>query len=63
VTEEILGANDPKNRDLSMIKTCEFCGRRYHPRRNSYQVVSRFCSQECARKSRRGPGTYGARQA
>lgn len=55
MTEEILGANDPKNRDIKIVKTCECCGRRYHPRRNSYQTISRFCSQECAKKARRGP--------
>lgn len=47
-------ANDPKNRDLSIVKACDFCGEEYHPRKNSYQVVSRFCSAECARKGMRG---------
>ncbi|MFC2004855.1 hypothetical protein ACFLUY_01380 [Chloroflexota bacterium] len=49
--QPIFGSDDPKNRDLTMVKTCEACGRRYHPRKNSYQITSRFCSQECARKS------------
>jgi len=51
--EMIYGAND-SFRDKSMIKICEFCGRKYHPRRNSYQALSRFCSQLCVKKSRRG---------
>lgn len=47
-------ADDPKNRDLNIIKTCDFCGDQYHPRKNSYQVTSRFCSAECSRKGVRG---------
>jgi len=27
-------------RDLSITKTCENCGKKYHPRKNSYQAVS-----------------------
>jgi hypothetical protein len=50
----VKGADDPKNRDLRIVKTCETCGALYHPRKNSYQIISRFCSQECARKARRG---------
>lgn len=46
-------ADDPKNRDLSIVKKCDWCGDEYHPRRNSYQVVSRFCSAECSRKGMR----------
>jgi hypothetical protein len=40
-------------RDLSITKVCETCGKEYHPRKNSYQYVSRFCSQLCARKRRK----------
>ena len=47
-------SDDPKNRDLSIVKACDGCKEEYHPRRNSYQVVSRFCSAECARKGLRG---------
>ena len=46
-------ADDPKNRDLKIIKVCDWCGEKYHPRRNSYQIVSRFCSAECSRKGTR----------
>lgn len=46
-------ADDPKNRDLSMVKTCDFCHEEYHPRKNSYQILSRFCSAECTRKGTR----------
>ena len=51
-------ANDPKNRDLKIIKTCDTCGEEYHPRKNSYQTISRFCSAECARKGRNKSGAY-----
>ncbi len=47
ITEE-----DTKNRDLSVIKVCETCGRQYHPRRNGYQTTSKYCSALCARKKR-----------
>lgn len=46
-------SDDPKNRDLKIVKTCDWCKEQYHPRRNSYQVTSRFCSAECARKGNR----------
>lgn len=51
--ESILFADDPKNRDLSIVKTCENCGCKYHPRKNSYQTTSRFCSQACVRGARK----------
>lgn len=51
--KQILGSDDPKNRDLSIVKTCDHCGRLYHPRRNSYQTISKYCSQDCFRKARR----------
>lgn len=54
--ETILGFNDPKNRDLKIIKICDNCGRKYHPRKNSYQMTSRFCSQLCTKKYRRSKG-------
>jgi hypothetical protein len=31
--EKILSAGDPK-RDQTIIKTCDTCGIKYHPRRN-----------------------------
>ena len=50
-------ADDPKNwRDLKVIKVCDWCKEEYHPRKNSYQVVSRFCSAECVRADRKKHG-------
>ncbi len=46
---------DLKNRDLSITKTCDTCGKQYHPRKNGYQTTSRFCSAVCARKGRNKP--------
>ena len=40
-------------RDTSITKTCDFCGKSYHPRKNGYQATSRFCDAICARKHRR----------
>jgi hypothetical protein len=51
MAEDIIGSDDPKNRDLKIIKTCDRCGSKYHPRKNSYQITSRFCSQPCSRGS------------
>lgn len=48
-------SDDKKNRDLNIVKTCDQCGEKYHPRNNSYQVTSRFCSAECMRKGRKNP--------
>jgi hypothetical protein len=42
-------ANDPL-RDQKITKVCANCGEKYHPRKNSYQIISRFCSQACARR-------------
>lgn len=44
--------DDMKNRDLTVIKECDTCGKKYHPRKNGYQITSRFCSVICARKKR-----------
>lgn len=41
-----------KNRDLSVTKNCDTCGKQYHPRRNGYQATSRYCSAPCSRKAR-----------
>lgn len=40
-------------RDLSITKICDICGIAYHPRKNGYQITSRFCSAECSRKGRK----------
>lgn len=42
-----------RDHDQKIVKVCAACGDEYHPRRNSYQTTSRFCSAECARKGRR----------
>lgn len=47
-------ANDPKNRDLEIIKVCEVCKEEYHPRKKALAAMSRFCSPECTRKGMRG---------
>lgn len=46
---------DLKNRDLTITKQCETCGKSYHPRKNGYQTTSRFCCVGCARKGRNKP--------
>ncbi|MCX5657975.1 MAG: hypothetical protein NTZ48_07165 [Candidatus Omnitrophica bacterium] len=46
-------------RDLSMTKICAVCKEKYHPRRNSYQITSRYCSQQCARIGIRKQQRYG----
>jgi hypothetical protein len=40
-------------RDLSIRKNCALCGKEYHPRKNSYQSISRYCSAICARSARK----------
>ncbi len=54
-------SDDPKNRDLKMIKVCDWCKEQYHPRKNGYKMISRFCSPECSRKGTRGhmQASYG----
>lgn len=39
-----------------IIKICDTCGLRYHPRKNGYEKTSRFCSQECAKTGRNKMG-------
>jgi len=51
IQEKIKYSNDPQ-RDRKIIKTCAYCGEKYHPRKNSYQMISRFCSQECVKRGR-----------
>lgn len=51
--EFILGSDNPKKRDLTIIKVCDNCGQKYHPRKDGYEAMSRFCSQECTKKFRR----------
>ena len=34
-------------RDESITKVCAACGKEYHPTRNGYAHVSKYCSQKC----------------
>lgn len=43
---------DSKKHNQKIIKTCEVCKVEYHPRKNGYEMTSRFCSQECTREGR-----------
>lgn len=46
-----VGRRKPKvDRDLSITKKCDNCGKKYHPRNNSYQHTSRFCTAKCTRE-------------
>ncbi len=56
-----MAANNPKkplapdkDRDMSITKICDVCKKPYHPRKNSYQATSRFCSAACSRKGLNG---------
>jgi hypothetical protein len=48
--------DDMKYLDLSITKICDNCGKEYHPRNNSYQIISRFCSAECVKENRKKTG-------
>jgi hypothetical protein len=53
----------PKNkksvkRDLSVTKTCDTCGDEFHPRKNGYELISRFCSAECSREGRASSANF-----
>lgn len=41
-----------KKHDQKIIKVCAMCKLEYHPRKNGYEITSRFCSQECSKKGR-----------
>lgn len=43
-----------EGRDTKIIKICDSCKKKYHPRKNSYQATSRFCSAACSRRGMRG---------
>ena len=44
-SEEIPGQESWRN--LSIIRVCDACGNKYHPRKNGYEYLSRFCSRPC----------------
>ena len=52
--KKVLHAGTPRY-DQKIIKQCEICGQKYHPRMNGYELISRFCSMKCVHKSRRRP--------
>ncbi len=41
-------------RDTRITKVCATCGKDYHPTRNGYSQVSKYCSQKCAMNKLRG---------
>lgn len=41
-------------RDTRITKVCATCGKDYHPTRNGYSQVSKYCSQKCAMDTLRG---------
>lgn len=43
-----------KSRDESITKVCTNCGKQYHPTRNGYAHVSKYCSPKCAMARNRG---------
>lgn len=44
-------------RDERITKVCATCGKEYHPTRNGYSQVSKYCSQKCAMNTLRGKFT------
>jgi hypothetical protein len=48
--------NPPKKRtqtlrDTSITKICALCGKNYHPTRNGFADISKYCSQKCTHQS------------
>jgi len=39
-------------RDLTITKECDYCGVSYHPKKNGYEMISRFCTIECTRNGK-----------
>ena len=44
-------------RDESITKVCATCGKEYHPTRNGFAQVSKYCSQKCTMDKLRGQFT------
>ena len=44
--------------DLTITKECDNCGIEYHPRKNGYEMISRFCSMECTKKGKNRTQTW-----
>ena len=63
-SERIKGEESPKEeskildkqalRDTRITKVCANCGKDYHPIKNGYSQVSKYCSQKCTMNSVRG---------
>lgn len=45
-------------RDFNITKKCDFCGVEYHPKKNGYEMISRFCSMECTKKGKNRTQTW-----
>ena len=52
--EEPKVVDKPSLRDTNITKVCATCGKDYHPTRNGYAQVSKYCSQKCAMANIRG---------
>ncbi len=39
--------------DYTITKTCAVCKKKYHPRKNGYELISRYCNNECSKMGRR----------
>jgi len=52
--EEPKAVEKKAQRDTRITKVCATCGRDYHPTKNGYSQVSKYCSQKCAMSSLRG---------
>jgi hypothetical protein len=44
-----------KARDLSITKVCATCGKKFHPKKNGYQLIAKYCNAACAKKGRALP--------
>jgi len=45
--------NYDKPRRANMIKVCENCNKKYYPRLNGCEMISKFCGQDCFKQSRK----------
>ena len=46
--------NFDKPHRAKIIKVCKTCGKRYYPRANGYELISKYCGQPCYRNARLG---------
>lgn len=52
--EKHKAVNKEALRGTRITKVCATCGKDYHPTRNGYSQVSKYCSQKCAMNTLRG---------